>query len=188
MMMYFPTRADEFATPLGIALYLKRAAAGFTLIEMMVTIAIAAILMALAVPSFTRFIDDNAIRGACEELRNSLSLARAEAIRGSRLVHVAPACATPSWSTGWAVFTDSGSTPDCYDPNDGLVMRANQPTRNVAVTLVASPVTSPYIAYNGSGVTRMSDGAILSGTFTCTISGSSAPQRTVVVNTFGRVR
>lgn len=155
---------------------------------MLVTIAIAAILLAIAAPSFTRFIDDSAIRGACEELRNSLALARAEAIRGSRLVHVSPVCATPTWSTGWAVFTDAGSTPNCYDSSDSLIMRANQPARNVSVTLVASPVSSPYMAYNGAGVTRMSDGAILAGTFTCSIPGSSAPQRTVVVNTFGRVR
>lgn len=172
----------------GALLVNQRLSAGFTLIEMMITIAIAAILLAIAVPSFTRFIDDNAIRGACEELRNSLNLARAEAIRGSRRVHVAPVCATPAWSTGWAVFTDSGSTSDCYDATDGLIMRANQPARNVQVRLVASPVTSPYMAYNGAGVTRMSDGAILSGEFTCEIPGSAAPPRKVVVNTFGRVR
>ena len=161
---------------------------GFTLIELLVTIAIAAILATLAVPSFTRFIDDNAIRGACEELRNSLALARAEAIRGSRLVHVGPSCSTPTWSTGWAVFTDTGGTANCYDAADGLIMRANQPSRGVTVALVASPTTSTYMAYTGAGVTRMSDGALLSGTFTCSIVGSSAPNRTLVVNTFGRVR
>ena len=165
-----------------------RLQSGFSLIELMVTIAIAAILATLAAPSFTRFIDDNAIRGACEELRNSLSLARAEAIRGSRLVHVGPACATPTWSTGWAVFTDTGGTANCYDAADGLIMRANQPSRGVIVKLVASPTTSTYMAYTGTGVTRMSDGALLSGTFECSISNSSAPTRTLVVNVFGRVR
>jgi type IV fimbrial biogenesis protein FimT len=163
-------------------------ALGFTLIELMVTIAIAAILATLAVPALTRFIDDNAIRGACEELRNSLTLARAEAIRGSRLIHVAPSCSTPTWATGWAVFADTGSTANCFDASDTLILRANQPSRGVTITLVASPTTSTYMAYTGAGVTRMSDGSLLSGTFTCSISGSSAPNRTLVINTFGRVR
>ena len=163
-------------------------ACGFTMIELMITIAIAAILLTLAVPFFTRFIDENAIRGACDELRGSLSLARTEAIRGSRMVHVAPACASPAWADGWAVFTDGGGTADCFDAGDGLIMRANPLPRNVTVTLVASPTISTYMAYNGSGVTRMRDGTLLAGTFTCAIAGSSAETRTVVVNTFGRVR
>ena len=161
---------------------------GFTLVELMVTIAIAVILFSLAVPSLKRFVDDNAIRGACDEVRNSLNLARAEAIRGSRMVHIAPMCSTLTWSEGWAVFTDTGNTADCYDASDGLIMRANQPSRGVLITLVASPTMSTYMAYNSAGVTRMSDGAMLSGTFTCTIAGTTAPDRSVTVNSFGRVR
>jgi type IV fimbrial biogenesis protein FimT len=161
---------------------------GFTLVELMVTISIAAIILAIAIPSFTRFMDDNAIRGACEELRNSLSLARNEGIRGSRLVHVAPSCTGKDWSDGWAVFTDGGSTADCFDDADGLIMRTNALSRNVKIKFENSSVVSTYIAYNGSGVSRASNNSLLFGTFECKITSSEASPRTLTVNSFGRVR
>lgn len=56
-------------------------AAGFTLVELMVTIAVAAILLAIAVPSFNRIINTNRLTTTANSMVNALHVARMEAIK-----------------------------------------------------------------------------------------------------------
>lgn len=65
---------------------LPRAARGFTLVELVVTFAVLAILTLLAVPSFTDWIRNTQVRSAADAMQNGLRLAQAEAVRRSRLV------------------------------------------------------------------------------------------------------
>lgn len=64
----------------------RRAAQGFTLVELVVTFAVLAILTLLAVPSFTDFIRNTQVRSTADAMQNGLRLAQAEAVRRSRLV------------------------------------------------------------------------------------------------------
>ncbi len=57
---------------------------GFTLVELMVTIALLAILLALAAPSFSGIIRNNRVRTVADSLQNGLRLAQAEAVRRNR--------------------------------------------------------------------------------------------------------
>ncbi|WP_257862258.1 GspH/FimT family pseudopilin [Variovorax sp. ZS18.2.2] len=59
-------------------------AAGFTLIEMMVTIALMCILTMLAMPSFTTWVANNKVRTVSDSLQNGLRFAQSEALRRSR--------------------------------------------------------------------------------------------------------
>lgn len=59
---------------------------GFTLIELMVTIALMSLLMALAMPAFNSWIRNNKIRTVSDSLQNGLRLAQSEATRRSRQV------------------------------------------------------------------------------------------------------
>ena len=59
---------------------------GFTLVELMVTISLLAILLALAAPSFSTWIRNAQVRTVSDSLQNGIRLAQAEAIRRHRQV------------------------------------------------------------------------------------------------------
>lgn len=103
--------------------------AGFTLLEMLVTISIGSILLALATPQFTRFGLAAARSKGASELYGALSQARSEAVARNAPVTLCrrdwytsagfPQCATDggTWSQGWIVYADSdgsfsGDEPD----------------------------------------------------------------------------
>ena len=89
---------------------------GFTLIELMVAVAMIAILSAVAAPSFSEMMVRSAIRSASSDLGADLNVARAEAIRVGGRVSVCPRTSPTDmtcgsdWSQGWLVFRDAGST------------------------------------------------------------------------------
>lgn len=60
--------------------------AGFTLIELMVTVTLLSILAMLAAPSFATWIRNSQVRASAEAMQNGLRLAQAEALRRSRQV------------------------------------------------------------------------------------------------------
>lgn len=81
---------------------------GFTLIELIAVMAIAAILLGLAVPSFSSWVNNAKVRTAAETLQNGLRLAQAEAIKRSHqtafvltdaaaAVNAAPAANGKNW-------------------------------------------------------------------------------------------
>ena len=91
---------------------------GFTLIELMVTISIGAILMSLGVPMMRNLIERNAVSGQVNSFVGAVQLARSEAIKRGIQVVVCrsanaetsntPTCAASGtgWESGWIVFAD----------------------------------------------------------------------------------
>ena len=89
---------------------MAQASHGFTAIELMVVVAIIAILAALAGPSFTPLIERWRVRDAAETLTSTLYLARSEAIKRAGGIAID---ATGGWNTGWKVtHTQNGVTTD----------------------------------------------------------------------------
>ena len=84
---------------------------GFTLIEMMVVIAIISIVASVAVPSFSSLFDKYRLRGAADALFGDLQAARMEAIRSNSTVYV-------NFVTGanWCYGMKAGSSCDCTKP------------------------------------------------------------------------
>ncbi len=89
---------------------------GFTLIELMVAVAVVAILSAVAAPSFSAMMVRAGIRSASSDLGADLNVARAEAIRVGGRVSICPRTSPTAttcgsdWSQGWLVFREAGTT------------------------------------------------------------------------------
>lgn len=84
---------------------------GFTLPEMVITVAVLAILAAIAVPSFQSTIDKRRLIGAAEQLYGDLQYARSEAINGDQRVGVYFSFGTTSWCYG--IDDDTTSACNC---------------------------------------------------------------------------
>jgi type IV fimbrial biogenesis protein FimT len=101
-------------------------AAGFTLLELMMTLTIAAILMAIAVPSFRYVTTANRASSEINALLGDLQMARAEALREGVFVTIcasidgATCAGATAWNTGWIVFTDAPPLTT-LEPGDTLV-------------------------------------------------------------------
>ncbi|MFZ2525132.1 MAG: GspH/FimT family pseudopilin [Candidatus Ferrigenium altingense] len=95
----------------------KQRQTGVTMIELMIVITIAAILAALAAPSFSDFIDNTRLTSTMSQLSSDLNRARNEAIKRNSWVLVCArstntACGT-NWRNGWLVCHDSEPNNAC---------------------------------------------------------------------------
>lgn len=80
---------------------------GFTLIELMVTVALMAVLLALAVPSFRDLLAAQRVRATAFSMVSDLVLARSEAVKRGASVTLTPAAA--GWQAGWQVTVNAGA-------------------------------------------------------------------------------
>lgn len=163
---------------------MKAQRAGFTLIEMVVTIAIAGILAALAAPSFRDTIMNSRISSDASGLISDLALARSEAAKRGSAVSVCISsdgltCTGTDWASGRLVFTDTG-TVGTIDGTDTVLRVSGALTGN---TLTSSDFTNT-VTYAGTGVVAgFSSGT--TGAFTVCRSGYIG--RIISISVTGRV-
>jgi type IV fimbrial biogenesis protein FimT len=139
-------------------------ALGFTLIEMLITIAIAAILMGIAIPSFRYITNANRIASELNGLLGDLQLARSEAIKEGRTITVcqsndgASCSNSTSWEGGWIVFSDPTNV-GVYDAGEVYIRK--QKRFSGSDTFVASNNVS-VITFNREGyAVGMANGTLL---------------------------
>lgn len=86
-------------------------AAGFTLIEMMITLVVVVVLLGIAAPSFQKIIANQRIKTASFDLFSALTYARSEAIKRNAPTALRPgASADGAWTTGWRVVDAAAPT------------------------------------------------------------------------------
>ena len=104
---------------------------GFTLVELMVVVAVMAILAAIAAPSMTGLINANRLSGQAGELSATMQLARSEAVRRNARVTVCPSsdgssCASSTSWTRWIVLGAANATDTAEVIRDNSVVGSVQ--------------------------------------------------------------
>lgn len=145
-----------------------RPARGFTLLELMITIAVAAILVGLAVPSFQYVINVGRVTAPANELLAGVQVARMEAIRrGTRTVvcrsdnaeAATPACSAAggAWP-GWVAFVDANNN-NALDAGEAVLRTG---VIGVPAVLNASAnVANQRLVFRPDGLARTPAGALL---------------------------
>ena len=165
---------------------------GVTLVELMVVLAVFAILLGIGIPSFVGLANSSRLTSATNELVSSLHLARSEAIkRNSRTVMCTSATGTScaasgGWQQGWLVFHDNNNNAVLDAGEMVILARQAQPA---GLLLTGNMPVSKYISYSPSGATKLISGAFQAGTLTlCNVSGVPGMARQVVISSTGRPR
>ena len=148
---------------------------GFTLVELMIAVVIAAILLALGLPAFTTWIANIAIRTNAEAITSGIQLARTEAVRRNTAVRVVLTAA----GTSWTVAQDSDGT---------VIQEYGGEGRADTVTVSFCPTGGRTLTFNALGgvneATPISQIAVNSST----ISATQARRMCVVVFPGGGAR
>lgn len=171
-------------------LFPSHPARGFTMLELMVVVAILAVLAALAGPSLVPIIERWRVRQAVEEMTATMAYARSEAIKaGGNVVVIrsTPAttqCALPTsvadWRCGWTVFNDANGNGALDDKEE---LRISPPTGGVSAT--SSNATGASFTLTRWG--DLAAGGTLTFVMASTRSGS-AVKTAVCLGGGGRVR
>lgn len=155
---------------------------GFTLLELLITVAVLAIVLAIGVPSFADMIRNNRLASESNELVTSITLARSEALKRGIPVSVCPrsgaTCAdSTDWSNGWLVFTDDlAPTGALNAPTDAVLLSSSANDSGVSITS------------DKKSVTYTSTGARTKTQWTVTKSGCKGKnKRLISVELTGRV-
>ena len=131
--------------------------AGFSLVEMMVALSIAAILLGAGVPGFRTLIHSQQITSATNDLFAAVNLARSEAIHRGTRVDLVPAGGT-DWSRGWVVFID-GNGNQTPDAGEKVIFSHGPVPDGITVRAKFTDSSRQYLAYTAVGRTRVNAGS-----------------------------
>ncbi|HEC17805.1 MAG TPA: prepilin-type N-terminal cleavage/methylation domain-containing protein [Gammaproteobacteria bacterium] len=167
---------------------------GFSLIELIVTLAIAAIVLSIGIPSFQAYIQNNRQTIAINELVTALQLARNNAItqrvpvtlcKSADTAAATPTCSTGGgsgdWSQGWILFTNPNNDTT-LDPGETL-LRVHGPLQGEASFIGTGPVVN-QVTFTPQG--RISNG--FGGTINLCDSRGAEHAKALVISLGGQVR
>lgn len=152
----------------------RRASVGYSLLELLIVMAVVAVLAAAATPSFSRLMASASVSGNVNTLVASFDLARSEAFGRNTLVVVCrasglrlatPACsdaaqggiAGDDWASGWIIYAkpDGTAAPSVFNAATDELLRRVEPEAVRAGgdrTLIVPVPATPLVAWTGNGM------------------------------------
>ena len=178
---------------------------GFSLLELLLTLAVVAVIMTLAAPSLSHLLRQHRLTAQANILLSHLQLARSEAIRRGVQVTIQRCSSQDSvWDNGWQVFTDwngNGQLDTATGISDRCDERLPSPRAECQLAhdcLLHTQNTLPYsfslrtggaytssLAFSASGITA----SAISDTFRlCDSQQEQEYSRAIAINQLGRAR
>jgi type IV fimbrial biogenesis protein FimT len=168
---------------------------GFTLIEMMVTIAIISVMLVLVAPSFSDFLRKQRLVATTDSITSAIGQARTRALAQNVYVTIAPI--DGDWRNGWRVFSEGQNPDGVYDDGtDTLINQYDAAPSNMKVDYNSTAyvggvgaATGNYLIYSPAGytVSKLKQPQV-AATFNIYYQGTASPSRVVIVNALGRAR
>lgn len=167
---------------------------GLTLIELMVTLSVLVILMALAAPNFQATIASSRLTSTTNDLMATLAQARSNAIRRGARVTVCKSAngtqciATGNWEQGWIMFNDDDHSVASASVDSGETITFAAPALTNSLVINGNLA---YVSYAANGQPKTMLGAFLPGKIRICSTASSLSNdkraRDLVLSATGRI-
>lgn len=178
-------------------------ARGFTLVELMVTLSVLAILLGLAIPSFSGAIARTAVAGHVNTFMADARFARTEALKRGANVTMCrsdnaetplPTCSiapATNWSAGWLIFEKVDNTAPVnlaafVQARGDILIRVQGALTQSGGIAPKSPAV--YNAFTYDAIGKVNNNGTITASPKGSLSGEPTYQRRLKVDTVGRVR
>lgn len=162
-------------------------ALGFTLIELIVTLAVVSILLLTGIPALNKMTESNRLVAQINEVAGGLALARSESIRTGSIVTLcastdAATCAgvnVNNWESGWIAFTDKDGDNTVESGDGDTLIKIGEAVPNATLRLTLNDAANAGIYQflpDGSSRDRDNSGTTV-GTFTLCPNEGTAQDR-----------
>jgi len=157
---------------------------GYTLVELLVTIGIAAIMLAIAVPSLKEIYDNNVSLSYSSTLRTALYRAQNEAVRRNRIVTIkAKNASNQFWQGGWDIYLDANNN-NTIDASEEII--SSYIPRNNNQTLKSKNASfGEAISFDPSGIPLGNTGSTNGEFWLCRADNNVTLSRTVKIEFSG---
>ena len=158
---------------------------GLTLVELMVAMAMVAIVLAIGIPEYQNFTTSNTLLAELHTLKGDIALARSEAATlGSNVVicpssnpnNTNPSCSGANqWNAGWVILATNSNT-SCSTSNSPAPLKVQDAFLSEN-TVVFTPSATTSLCFNRNGLPVVPTAATLSGMFVFNTPNNNAGDR-----------
>ena len=166
---------------------MKTRQSGFSLVELMVTLAIVVVLTVLAVPSFQSMLLGRRVAAAADTLASDFRFARSEAIKRTNRVTI---CASSNgtsctgtgglWKDGWIIFVDENGN-GAWNTGD-VILRVQDAMQGVASIAATDGTSRPHFVFQPTGWSQSADQSF----FITPVGSSGVAARLLCISNKGR--
>ncbi len=155
---------------------------GFTLLELMITLAIVIIMTTIGLPSFFGLIRDSNMTATANDMLSAINYARSEAVtRNNDVVIQSKSTTAKHWEAGWDIYVDTNKN---RTKDSGELLKSYDALPN-GYTLIANAANmDSQIVYLPSGLRD----SIIGGTLFLCKDNAASTARAIIINNVGRAR